>query len=625
MLKPEHEHIGAPCQAACPAGIDVPSYVALIAHGRYREAVDLIRKDNPFPWVCGLICPHPCEKACVRGYQDKPIAIKSLKGFVASWVDGMPDETVYRSPERLLEKVAVVGAGPAGLAVAYFLAHKGYQVTVFEALPFPGGMMWAGIPEYRLPRRVIQKEVERIEKMGVEIRYNTPIGGDYTLDELRRRGFKAFFLGIGAHRGHRLNIPGEEDFPQVWDAVSFLSRRFLGEQESAGDRVAIIGGGNAAMDAARTSVRLGSREVRILYRRSREEMPALKEEIEEALEEGVHFEYLTIPVRILGEKGRVTGVECLKAQLGESDASGRRRPVPVRGSGHIVEADAVVAAIGQSPDLSWLGGTDLFETTRWRTLAVHPHSMQTSVPDVFAGGDAVTGPATVVEAIGAAKRAAAGMDAFLRGQPLPEATPEPMPWMRVEPVTMEAAEKVRIPPYEAPRLSPETRRRSFDLVELGFDEDTARREAMRCLRCDLCVGCGECAEVCHSRMNVGAIQCMGVGGDRMALTDLLRPGEHCIGCAGCVNQCPRGCLQAVDEGDERRLIQCGTVLARLELARCTGCGAYYAPVRFIEYVNRLADADQPVKLHRTLCPACARESKGVALAGLARAFRTEAS
>ncbi|MDZ7695932.1 MAG: FAD-dependent oxidoreductase [Deltaproteobacteria bacterium] len=622
MTKENPKWHAAPCQLACPAGIDVPSYVALIGQGRYREAVDLIRKDNPFPWVCGLVCTHKCEQACIRGYQDKPIAIMALKGFAAAQVEAMKDETVYRAPDRVLEKVAVIGAGPSGLTVAYYLTRKGYQVTVFEALPVPGGMMWAGIPEYRLPRHVIRREVERIEKMGVEIRYNSPIGGDYTLDHLRQEGFKAFFMGIGAHRAHKLNIPGEDDYPQAWDAVTFLNRQYLGEKEKAGDRVAVIGGGNAAMDTARISVRLGSRDVDIVYRRTREEMPALKEEIEEAEEEGVRLHFLTIPVRILGKKGKLTGIECLKAELGEPDASGRRRPIPIRGSDFVIEADAVISAIGQMPDLSWPDATNQFDVSRWSTLVVDPHSMQTSVPDVFAGGDAVTGPATVVEAIGAGKRAAKGIDAYLRGEPLPESTPDPLPRMQVEPILMDATDKARILPQDEPVLSMAERKTTFKPVHLGFDEETARQEARRCLRCDLCVGCGDCATVCLTHMGIGALQLMGAGDDRMALTDLLRPAEHCIGCGSCANVCEQGCIEIVDEGDERRLIQCGTVLARLKLAQCESCGTYYAPIKYIEHIDETADANQSAKLKRTLCPECAREIKAISAAGHSAMFRS---
>ena len=621
MKKTDQQLMAAPCQAVCPSGIDVPSYVALIAHGRYREAVDLILKDNPFPWVCGLVCPRPCEGACVRGFLDKPIAIKALKAFAASYVNDMIDEHVYQPPEQTLEKVAVIGGGPAGLSAAYFLTQKGYQATVFEALPVVGGMMSVGIPEYRLPRYVIKKEVERLEKMGVTIRTNSPIGGDYNIIKLRQEGFQAFFAGIGAHRVHKMRIPGETDFPQVLDALTFLHRHFLGERGKVGDKIAVIGGGNAAMDAARISLRLGSKEVHVLYRRSRNEMPALKEEIREAEEEGIQFHYLTIPVRIVGEKGQVTGVECMKAELGEPDASGRRRPVPVENSEHFVEADAVIASIGQSPDISWIGEEYRLEVTRWQTLVVNPFSMQTSTPDVFSGGDVVTGPATVVEAIGGAKRAVEGIDAFLRGKPAPDRVIPSVPRMKVEPIQMEAAEKVMIRAHEPALTSLDKRKTTFDQVELEFDEAFAREEAKRCLRCDLCVGCGDCAEVCHSQMGISALQCVGAFEERWILTDLLRPGHQCVGGGGCANACPRGCLEMIDEGGERRLVWCGTVLARFRLAKCEGCGEFFAPLKLLDYVKQVADVGQPVQVERSHCPECARKAKAASMASNSQFFK----
>ena len=295
----------APCHMACPAGIDIPSYMALVGQGRFLEALEVIRQDNPFPWVCGLICPHPCERACVRGHLDEPLNIKYLKAFVADWATNHGEYLPLKPAPSNGRKVAIIGSGPAGMSCAHYLALKGYQVTVFEAMPEAGGLFVAGIPEYRLPREVVRKEIELIASLGVEIKTGVTVGQDVTLDELRSQGFEAFFLGIGAHLGYKLKIEGEDDFPQVFDVITFLRKVNLGDKHRPFDKVVIIGGGNAAMDAARTCVRLGCEEVHVSYRRTRREMPAHPEEVEQSLEEGVKIHFLTVPIKVGGEPGQV--------------------------------------------------------------------------------------------------------------------------------------------------------------------------------------------------------------------------------------------------------------------------------------------------------------------------------
>lgn len=599
----------APCQASCPAGIDVPSYIALIAHGRYREALDLIRRDNPFPWICGLICPAPCQRACVKGYQDAPLAIRALKGFASAMVERGTDERVIRKPDRHGGKVAVIGAGPAGLTAAYYLALEDYEVTVFEALPIAGGMMAVGIPEYRLPREVLQNEIRRIESHGVDIRLNTPVGGDLTLERLRAEGYQAFFVASGAHKASMTSIAGEAEYSQVTSAIAFLRRQQIGDRGWLGRRVVIIGGGNCAVDAARTSLRLGSEEVTLVYRRTREEMPALPEEIEQAGEEGVNIEYLTIPTRVIGDGSRVTGLEILRADLGAPDHTGRRRPVPRHGTETILPTDGVIVAIGQTPDLSWLSPVSSLQETRWGTIDVDATSLQTSTHDVFAGGDVVVGPATVVEAVSMGKRAARSIDGYLRNHMVPKVAPEPKPRLQVTPIQLEANEKAGIPPVELKHIPLIERIQSFDQVELEMDEPVARREASRCLRCDLCIGCGECAKVCRTKLEVDALRFVDAGGERVVIADLHRPSERCIGCGSCVNVCPTHCLELIDEGNERRLVKCGTTLARLELAPCSSCGHPFAPKRYLEYIDKVLGEQREL-----LCPDCARSQGGLELA-----------
>ncbi|MBW2065522.1 MAG: FAD-dependent oxidoreductase [Deltaproteobacteria bacterium] len=487
----------APCVIACPAGINVQGYIQLIKQGRYQDAVNLILERIPLPGVLGRVCPHPCERECRRLEIDEALSIRELKRFAADRAD--LDELPLPQIQGRSEKVAVIGSGPAGLTVAYYLRQKGYKITIFEALPVLGGMLRVGIPDYRLPPEVLDREIDHILKLGIDVRTGEKLGMDFTLEDLEGHGFKAVFIGIGAHLGMRLRIPGEEDFRGVVDAVSFLRDTNLGKRGKPGDRVVVIGGGNVAIDAARTALRLGSKEVHIVYRRSREEMPAYPEEIEGALEEGVKIHYLTAPVEIKGHNGVVRGIECIKTELGKPDATGRRRPVPVQGSEHLIECDSVIPAIGQQVDTSWVTNISGLEISRRGTLVVNPHTMQTSKPHVFASGDAVTGPATVIEAIASGRKAVEAMDLFLRGEDLESFTKE---LAAAEPPGRDWDEIPR-DISKQPRPRPATitgrgRGLSFDEVNLGLSEDEARRESERCLNCGICSECMACTQVCEA-------------------------------------------------------------------------------------------------------------------------------
>lgn len=405
------------CQEGCPVHIDIRRYVALVAGGDYEEAIKVIRERNPLPAVCGRVCNHPCETACNRGRQDEPIAIDAIKRFASTFEAAMRREGKI-APPRPRErdkgiKVAVVGAGPAGLTVAHDLALAGYRPTVFEAAPVPGGMLWLCIPEYRLPRDIIMNDVEYIQALGVEIKYNSPLSSGFTLDDLFEQGFKAVFVGVGAQKGLKLRVPGEDDFEGFLDCIEFLKKVNLGDKTKPGSKVVVIGGGNSAIDSARTALRLGCEEVTILYRRTRREMPANPWEVDEAEREGVKIHYLAAPVRIAGTDGKVSGIVCAKMRLGKLDASGRRSPIPVEGSEFEVETDLVIPAISQEPDLSFLPEGHGLEISKWSSLVVNEKTMATNRQGVFAGGDDVTGPATVIEAIRAGHIAAESMKAFL--------------------------------------------------------------------------------------------------------------------------------------------------------------------------------------------------------------------
>ena len=515
----------SPCKHTCPAGTSAQGYIALIAEGRYEEALEVIKQYNPFPATVGRVCHHPCESECNRGKVDSPVAICALKRFVADTVYARQDADETQGEIRELSpfplapaelpleekrRIAVVGSGPCGLAAAYFLVRMGYQPTIFEALPVPGGMMRVGIPAYRLPRQVLRREIDEILGAGVELKLNHAVRD---INRLFDEGYSAVFLAIGAHEPQLLGIPGE-DAEGVFQGVPFLRSISLGEEIRLGDRVVVVGGGNTAIDTARTAVRMGSREVTILYRRGRAEMPANSWEVDDAEDEGVRLELLAQPIEVLsdnpsassGQGGRTSGIRCIRMRLGEPDASGRRRPIPIGGSEFVIECDAMVAAVAQAPEISFLDPDHGLEITRWGTFKVDPETLTTNRSEVFAGGDAAAGPGVLIEAIAAGRRGALSIDRYLRGVPLltpRELTPLPVAELTDHEIAeMRARGEVDLRPRETMPTAPaEERARDFREVELGLTEEQAHVEALRCLHCGLCSECYQCVLACK----VGAI------------------------------------------------------------------------------------------------------------------------
>jgi len=598
----------APCQMTCPAGLDIPTYVTLIGLGRDAEAVEVIRQDCPFPWVCGLVCTRPCEFMCVRARIDTPISIKTLKGFAA---ERAMSRGSYRNPPKAPDKnkkVCVIGAGPGGMSAAYYLALKGYGVRVIEAQSVAGGMLLLGIPRYRLPREVIDREVAMLKDLGVEFQFNTRFGRDINLQQLKAEGFAAFFFAIGAHKSFKLGVPGESEFPQVIEAIDFLRHVALGDRQVPGKHVVVIGGGNVAIDAARTCLRLGCESVTLAYRRTRSEMPADAEEIEQAEEEGIRFKFLVVPTEVAGSDSCVKGLRCLQAELVSKPGQDRKYPVPIESSDFTIDTDVIICAIGQKVDAGCMESLEGLEWTRRQTINVHMATMETDMQGVFAAGDAVTGPATVIEAIGGGKRAAQSIDRYLTGIPQPTLPPVPTRRGRIDHLEVSAADKMTLQRPKMALLNVDRRRTTFQQVELGYPENRVREEARRCLRCDICLRCGKCVEVCRDKMGLNALQMGYFDFDHPVATDFRVTADRCILCGACATNCPTGAMQMEDRGGERVLALCGTLLNRQKLLDCEECGTVLGPAQYLDFVQKRTKGVARIAEDRRLCDACARKS-----------------
>ena len=548
-IKPLYQDKTPPCNEGCPAGEDIEGYMYLISKGQTEEAWELLRKENPFPAVCGRVCFHPCELACNRKDFDKAVSINQVERFLGDY--GLAQGKIPEMKRKRNEKVAIIGSGPAGLSAAYHLAVMGYKVTVFEALPVAGGILQVGIPTYRLPKDILEREIKLITDMGVEIKTGMRIGKEIQFSELEK--YAAIFIGTGAHISRKMRAKNE-DAPGVISGLDFLKELNMGHKPKIGKKVAIIGGGNTAMDAARSVLRMKSTPI-VVYRRTRAEMPAIEDEIEEAEREGIEFNFLAAPVEVILKEGKITAIDCIKMKLGKSDESGRRKPEPVKGSNFKIKVDNVITAIGESADLSFLPGDIKVENG----TIVTDEGFQTTRKGVFAGGDIVDQPHTVVDAIGSGKRAALEIEKYLRklkvdfeqyriGESGNISMQKYLKDESIEKVNqintvvrfedLNTAYFEHVERNDKPRLPVREATKGFAEVNTGFTEEMLTKGAARCFNCAVCNECEVCLIFCP---DIAIVRKEGEKGFDFKY-------DYCKGCGICAHECPRNAMAMTREG-----------------------------------------------------------------------------